>query len=99
LPAHVRVFSTFQVPFLTIIKSEDRALPPTIIDRLGRMRRALPANYRRDLFDLRMFFRLGGLRNDPFRARRAWQPSRMIPEPSASRRSAASGLAGDNKLR
>jgi arsenite methyltransferase len=32
------------------------------------MRRELPRRYRRDLDDIRLFFRLGGLRNDPFSA-------------------------------
>jgi ubiquinone/menaquinone biosynthesis C-methylase UbiE len=66
LPAHVSVQSTFKVPFLTVIKSEDRQLPDDLHRRFREMRRALKPRYRRDLDDIRMFFRLGGLRNDPF---------------------------------
>lgn len=66
LPAQARLFATFQVPFLTVIKTEDRTLPAATLHRLAEMRRALPGRYRRDLFDLRVFFALGGLRNDPF---------------------------------
>lgn len=66
LPAQAQLFGTFQVPFLTVIKTEDRPLTAAVSHRLAEMRRALPGQYRRDLFDLRVFFALGGLRNDPF---------------------------------
>ena len=61
-----RALSTFLVPMLTVIKSADRPLAADIIARLRQMRRDLPARYRRDLDDMRLFFRLGGLANDPF---------------------------------
>lgn len=60
------VSATFKVPFLTVIKSADRDLDEAAHARLREMRRNLPRGYRRDLDELRMFFRLGGLRNDPF---------------------------------
>lgn len=63
----VEIFSTFKVPILVVIKTGDRALPADVYDRLKRMRNALKARYRRDLDDIRMFFRLGGLANDPFK--------------------------------
>jgi ubiquinone/menaquinone biosynthesis C-methylase UbiE len=66
LPAHVRVEATFKVPFLVIVKTADRPLPEPLRQRLQAMRRALKPRYRRDLNDLRLFFALGGLRNDPF---------------------------------
>lgn len=66
LPSQAKTRSTFMVPFLTIIKSPDRSLPQEVCDRLKAMRRALPYEYRRDLDDMRLFFRLGGLGNDPF---------------------------------
>lgn len=66
LPANARLLSTFKVPFLVLIKSEDRPLPAALRERVQAMRRALRPRYRRDLDDLRTFFRLGGLRNDPF---------------------------------
>ena len=67
LPLHLSVISTFKMPFLTIVKSQDRPLPNEVLGRLQRMREALPQRYRRDLDDMRLFFRLGGLRNDPFK--------------------------------
>ena len=66
LPSHVRALSTFLVPMLTVIKSADRPLAADFVARLRQMRRDLPVRYRRDLDDLRLFFRLGGLANDPF---------------------------------
>lgn len=66
LPPQVKCVSTFKVPFLVIIKTEDKPLPDHLRARLKEMRRILKGRYRRDLDDLRVFFRLGGLRNDPF---------------------------------
>lgn len=84
LPAHVRIVSTFAVPFLTLIKSEDRVLPPAVLQRIGEMRRALPGRYRRDLLDLRMFFAMGGLRNDPFSTWRAGRGTMAVRLPAPS---------------
>jgi ubiquinone/menaquinone biosynthesis C-methylase UbiE len=67
LPTRLSLISTFKMPFLTLVKSQDRALPNDVSGRLKRMREALPQRYRRDLDDLRLFFRLGGLKNDPFK--------------------------------
>lgn len=67
LPPHATVYSTFKMPFLVLIKSDDKPLPDALQQRLREMRQKLPSRYRRDLDDLRFFFRLGGLRNDPFR--------------------------------
>jgi hypothetical protein len=61
-----RLYATFLVPFLTVTKTPDRPLAATTAARLRAMREALPDAARRDLDDLRRFFRLGGLRNDPF---------------------------------
>lgn len=66
LPGKVTVHQTFKVPFLVVIKSEDRMLPPELRERFQEMRRALPFRYRCILDELRFFFRLGGLDNDPF---------------------------------
>lgn len=88
LPPQARVHATFQVPMLTLIKSEDRPLPPPLAERLAAMRRALPRRYRRDLDDLRLFFRLGGLRNDPF-ARGARRATAAAPAPVMGRADAA----------
>lgn len=67
LPTQVRVESTFKVPFLVVVKTADKPLPETLRQRLASMRKALKPRYRRDLNDLRTFFALGGLGNDPFR--------------------------------
>jgi len=69
MPAHVRVYTPFGLPLLSLIKSPDRPLDEAKRRRLGEMRRNLPTRYRRDLDDIRLFFWLGGLRNDPFRER------------------------------
>ncbi len=61
-----RLYSTFLVPFLTVTKTPDRPLDPKLKTKLLEMREALPSNKRRDLDDIRRFFSLGGLSNDPF---------------------------------
>lgn len=64
--SNVKVESTFKVPFLVIVKTPDRPLPETLRRRVADIYQALKPRYRRDLNDLRTFFALGGLRNDPF---------------------------------
>lgn len=65
-PPEVTVVSTFKVPFLVIVKTPDQVLQEALRQRLVVMRKALQPRYRRDLNDMRTFFTLGGLRNDPF---------------------------------
>ena len=65
-PPEVKLVSTFKVPFLVIIKTPDQTLPESLHRQIAAMHRALKPRYRRDLNDLRTFFALGGLRNDPF---------------------------------
>jgi len=65
-PSGVQVETTFKVPFLVIVKTPDRPAPESLRRHVAAMRKALKPRYRRDLDDLRMFFALGGLRNDPF---------------------------------
>ncbi|WP_291984489.1 class I SAM-dependent methyltransferase [Candidatus Accumulibacter sp. ACC007] len=65
-PSEVSVQSTFKVPFLVIIKTADHPLPEALRQRIAAMYKALQPRYRRDLNDIRNFFALGGLRNDPF---------------------------------
>jgi arsenite methyltransferase len=67
LPSNVTVVSTFKVPFLVTLKSGDRPLPTELQVRLKAMRKSLASRYRTDLDDLRAFFQMGGLRDDPFR--------------------------------
>lgn len=66
LPPEAKLVSTFKVPFLVIVKTKDKPLPDALRARIKSMRGALEPRYRRDLDDLRLFFRFGGLRNDPF---------------------------------
>ena len=66
LPGDASLVATFKVPFLVIVKTTDKPLPAALRERLKAMRKALKPRYRRDLDDLRRFFRLGGLRHDPF---------------------------------
>ena len=66
LLGEAEVLSTFKVPFLVLVKTADKPLPGALRDRMKAMRLTLKPRYRRDLDDLRTFFRLGGLKNDPF---------------------------------
>jgi ubiquinone/menaquinone biosynthesis C-methylase UbiE len=66
LPAQARVHRTFLTPFFTLIKTADRDMPAATRESLKRMRSELSPRFRADLDDLRQFFRLGGLPNDPF---------------------------------
>jgi SAM-dependent methyltransferase len=67
LPGDVQVFSTFLLPLFAVVKTPDRALRDDQHRRLRAMRADLPKRYRADLDELRRFFRMGGLENDPFR--------------------------------
>lgn len=69
LPQNARRYSVFLVPLLTVIQTPPRALAPGAREQFRAARRALPDNYRRDLDDLRLFMRLGGMHQDPFSSR------------------------------
>lgn len=69
LPSHAQLHSTYRIPFLTVIKSADKPLPDSLRKELHEMRAGLERRYRRDLDDIRNFFRWGGLENDPFALR------------------------------
>ena len=64
----VNALSTALIPILTIIKTEDKALPQTTLEIIRKLSRNLPKRYRNDLNDIRLLFKLGGLKNDPFSA-------------------------------
>lgn len=66
LPQHTKLVSTFKVPFLIVIKTEDKLLPSDLLQKVRMMYAALKPRYRRDLDGLRFFLRFGGLENDPF---------------------------------
>ena len=51
---------------LTVIKTEDRPLQVAQRGLVRNLLKTMPARYRSDLNDMRMFFRLGGLKDDPF---------------------------------
>ncbi len=68
LPSQVRLYKTFIIPMLVILKTPDRPLPAALRDKFKAMRAALPRAYRRDLDEIRLFLKLGGLVNDPFAA-------------------------------
>jgi len=75
LPRGTAFHRTFQIPLLNVAKSPDRPIAPELLARFRELRAALPAPYKRQLDDMRLFFWLGGLRNDPFRRRlRAFSP-------------------------
>lgn len=61
-----KVVSTFGVPFLLIVKTPDRGIDPSLRQKVQGLSRELKPRYRRDLNDIRTFFSLGGLRDDPF---------------------------------
>lgn len=63
----ITTFSTFGIPVLQIVKSPDGKISSETKKRLKTMRKQLPPRYRRELDDIRFFFWLSGLRNDPFR--------------------------------
>ena len=65
LAGRARVYSTFLMPFMVVVKSPPRAgeVPQGVRAGLAALREALPSYHRTDLQDLRTFFRLGGLRS------------------------------------
>jgi hypothetical protein len=68
LPESVNVYSTFLVPLLAVIRTAPRSIPSALAQKLNQFRKDLPLRYRRDLDDLRLFFKHGGLKGDPFKA-------------------------------
>lgn len=66
LPSQVNIESTFKVPFLIIVKTADRVMPAEVQQRIRELKKGLKPRYRSDLNDMRIFFALGGLKNDPF---------------------------------
>jgi ubiquinone/menaquinone biosynthesis C-methylase UbiE len=61
------VYATFMAPFMVIIKSPTtRITDPNLKQKLKESREVLSQRFQRDLDDLRLFFRLGGLSDDFF---------------------------------
>lgn len=67
LPSTVRSYSTAIVPLLVIMRTEPRTITQQTAAKLATLRKALPRRYRADLEDMRLFFRQGGLKGDPFK--------------------------------
>ncbi len=67
LGSGARVYQTFRLSVLLLVTTADRPLEDAALrDKLQGMRNDLPTKYRKQLDDIRLFFRLGGLKNDPF---------------------------------
>lgn len=62
IPGAAAIHTTFLAPFMVIIKSQtNRVTDPALRKKLKTLRETLSADFQRDLDDLRLFFRLGGL--------------------------------------
>jgi arsenite methyltransferase len=70
-----RFYRTFQIPLLNLIKTPDRPLDAGHYRAFRDRRTQLQAKFRRQLDDIRLFFWLGGLRNDPFRRNQRPRPT------------------------
>lgn len=58
------LYATFGMPYMMAIKSAPRAdIDPKVSSALQELKAGLPVHHKRDLADLGMFFRLGGLRS------------------------------------
>jgi arsenite methyltransferase len=68
LPDSVKPYTTFLVPFLVVLRTTPRQMGTEVREKLNALRKSLPLRYRRDLEDLRLFLRLGGLSGDPFKS-------------------------------
>jgi arsenite methyltransferase len=62
----VKRYATFGVPILNVIETQTKGLSAEMCLHFKNSRSALPARYRRDLDDMRLFFRLAGMKGDPF---------------------------------
>lgn len=63
---NVIALSTFIIPILTIIKTPDKQLSLETKNEIHNIYNKMPKQYRKDLNDIRLFFKLNGLKNDPF---------------------------------
>lgn len=66
LSSDISVFSTALIPILTVVKTKDKTLSNTTLRKIQTLSKSLPKQYLQDLNDIRLLFRLGGLKNDPF---------------------------------
>lgn len=64
LAGRAKVFSTFLMPFMVAIKSQARReKSDALVVKLNELKNRMPRYHKRDLSDLRMLFRLSGLRS------------------------------------
>jgi SAM-dependent methyltransferase len=73
LPSTIDIYQTFALPMLVVIKTPDKPLPKAVHKALMAKRLELSRRYRAELDDIRLFFKLGGMKNDPFSSRVALQ--------------------------
>lgn len=62
----IEVHATWLVPVMMMLKTKDRVLPNQKIEHLRELRKNLIQKHRTELDQLRYFFKLNGLGNDPF---------------------------------
>ena len=62
----VKVYATFLMPILTAVKTEDYLLDDQTKKQLVGLSNGLASKYKSDLNDIRSFFKMGGMKNDPF---------------------------------
>lgn len=62
----VEVLGTYKVPLVVMLRTPPRPLPISVCQRFQSLREARPPSQRSDLDDLRFFFRLSGVSDDPF---------------------------------
>lgn len=62
----VEVVGTFKVPLVVMLRTAPRPLPASVGQHFQSLREARPPSQRSDLDDLRFFFRLSGVTDDPF---------------------------------
>lgn len=62
----VRMYTTKFVPFMMVIKTPDRSHSPLMREQVKQRQEALSAPYRRELRDLRRFFRMNGMPDTVF---------------------------------
>ncbi len=62
----IEVRGTFKVPLVVLLRTPPRPLPESVAEEFRARREARPARERSDLDDLRFFFRLSGVTEDPF---------------------------------
>lgn len=98
LPVGTRLRSTFLVPLLMIMHTPKRKLPQLMARRLRTMRDGLSGQVRKDLDDLRMFFRMGGLDGDPFRRRFMLRANGLDQEEASDLESQIASQAGKISL-